>query len=156
MGVTGAGKTTVGRALAATLGWRFVDADDLHPSGNVAKMRAGIPLTDADRMPWLGAIDALVFRAIDRREHLVIACSALKERYRDDLRKGRHGVRFVHLDVAPDVAVARASHRTGHFAGPALVASQFAALEPPADAVVVDGTSAPEQIVAAIRREFGV
>ncbi|HEY6894317.1 MAG TPA: gluconokinase, partial [Rhodanobacteraceae bacterium] len=146
MGVTGAGKTTIGSALAGTLGWRFVDGDDLHPSANVAKMRAGVPLTDADRAPWLAAIEAVIARAIERREHLVIACSALKQHYREILRDGRHGVRFVYLDVTPAVAVARASHRTGHFAGPALVASQFAALEPPADAFVVDGTSAPEHI----------
>lgn len=156
MGVTGAGKTTVGSTLAGTLGWRFVDADDLHPAANIAKMAAGVPLTDADRAPWLSALAALIERAIDRREHLVIACSALKERYRAALRAHCRSVRFVYLQVAPEVASSRAGHRGGHFAGASLVATQFETLEPPADALVLDGTIEPEHLVAAIRTEFGI
>jgi gluconokinase len=157
MGVTGAGKTTVGTALAAELGWRFVEGDQLHPPANVAKMRAGIALADADRAPWLAAVHAIVTRAIDRREHVVVACSALKERYRESLRGSLHGVRFVLLRVSEEVAVARAAGRTGHFAGPGLVPSQFAALEAPsADTLTVDATPTPNRIVGIIRAAFGV
>jgi gluconokinase len=157
MGVTGAGKTTIGAALAAELGWRFVEGDQLHPPANVAKMQTGTPLTDADRAPWLAAVHAIVARAIDRREHLVVACSALKERYRVALRGDLRTVRFVLLRVPEDVAVARVAERKGHFAGPALVPSQFAALEDPsADALTVDATLSPDRIVHIIRDAFGV
>jgi gluconokinase len=157
MGVTGAGKTTVGTALAAALGWRFVEGDQLHPPANVAKMHAGTPLSDADRAPWLAAVHAIVAHAIDRREHLVVACSALKERYRVALRGELWNVRFVLLKVPQDVAMARVAERKGHFAGPDLVPSQFAALEDPAvDALTVDGTLPPDRIVPVIRDAFGV
>src|SRR5689334_805704 len=97
MGVAASGKTFVGRALAAELRWPFADADDYHAPASVAKMRHGVPLTDADRAPWLAALRRLVERAIDRREPLVLACSALKEEYRRALAGGLRGVRFVHL-----------------------------------------------------------
>jgi gluconokinase len=157
MGVTGAGKTTIGMALAAELGWRFVEGDQLHPPANVAKMHSGSSLSDDDRAPWLAAVHAIAARAIDRRERLVVACSALKERYRETLRGNLHTVRFVLLRVPEEVAVARAAERTGHFAGPDLVPSQFAALEDPsADALTVDATLPPDRIVALIRDAFGV
>jgi gluconokinase len=156
MGVSGAGKTTVGTALASVLGWRFVEGDQLHPAANKEKMHAGMPLTEADREPWLQALHAVIAQAVDRREHLVIACSALKERYRAVLHGDCRGVRFVYLKVAPSVAVARSAARVGHFAGPALVPSQFATLEEPDDALLIDATLAPDRIVAAIRRELGV
>ncbi len=129
MGAAGAGKTTIGRALAAALGWPFVDADDLHPAHNIEKMRAGVPLGDADRAPWIGTLRAIVERAIDRREHTVVACSAVKERDRHTLRDQLRSVRFVYL---------RADR------------------EEPGDALIVDAASPPQQILAAIRREFGV
>jgi len=156
MGVTGAGKTTAGTLLATTLAWPFVEGDSLHPPANVDKMRAGIPLTETDRAPWLAAIHAVIAGAVERRESLVVACSALKERYRDLLRGDCRGVRFVYLRVIPSVAVERTATRTGHFAGPALVPSQFQALEEPGDAMIVDGTMPPEQIVADVRRELGM
>jgi len=156
MGVSGAGKTTAGTALASALGWRFVEGDELHPAANKDKMRAGIPLSENDRTPWLAALHAVIVQAIDRREHLVVACSALKERYRAVLRGDCRGVRFVYLKVAQGVAVERSAVRVGHFAGPALVPSQFATLEEPEDALTIDATLPPDQIVAAIRREFGI
>jgi gluconokinase len=157
MGVSGCGKSTVGQRLAQTIGATFLDADDFHPPANVAKMQTGTPLSDADRAPWLAAVHAIVARAIDRREHLVVACSALKERYREVLRGNLRTVRFVLLNVPEDVAVARAAGRQGHFAGPELVPSQFAALEnPSADALTVDATLPPDRIVHVIRAAFGV
>ena len=156
MGVSGAGKTTVGTSLVSALGWRFVEADELHSAANKEKMRAGVPLTENDRAPWLATLHAVVERAVERREHLVIACSALKERYRAALGGDCRGVRFVYLKVPEAVAVARSAARVGHFAGPALVPSQFATLEEPDDALTIDATLAPEQVVSVIRDEFGI
>ncbi len=128
MGVSGAGKTTVGIALAERLGLRFVDADDLHPATNVAKMAAGIPLTDDDRWPWLAAVgDAL---AEAQEPGLVVACSSLKRTYRDAIRARSADVEFVHLTAPIDVLRDRLGHRTGHFMPPALLDSQLAILEP--------------------------
>jgi len=158
-GAAGAGKTMVGRALAAALGWRFVDADDYHAPADVAKMRAGVALTDADRAAWLTTLHGVLATAIDRRESLVLACSALKQRYRDILRSNLRGVRFVYLNASEATLCARLASRTGHFAGPALVASQLATLEEPRDAhdaLTIDATWPPEQIIRAIRHEFGV
>jgi gluconokinase len=158
MGVTGAGKTTVGSSLAAASGWRFVDADTLHPAANVEKMRAGVPLTEADRAPWLAAVHAVVARAIERREPLVVACSALARRYRIAIAADLRGVRFVYLRVPETIAASRTAQRRGHFAPAAIVAAQFTTLEEPtpADALVVDGTQPPEQIVAAVQTDFGL
>jgi gluconokinase len=156
MGVSGAGKTTVGTALAAALGWRFVEGDLLHPAANTEKMRAGVPLTESDRVPWLAAVHAAIEHAVDRRESIVIACSALKQRYREMLRGDCRGVRFVYLRVLEATAVARSATRAGHFAGPALVPSQFATLEEPAEAVTIDGSRPADQIVAAIRVTLGI
>jgi len=158
-GAAGAGKTTVGRALAAALGWRFVDADDYHSPADVAKMRAGIALTDADRAAWLATLHGVLATAIDRRESLVLACSALKQRYRDILRSNLRGVRFVYLKATESTLRARLASRAGHFFGPTLVASQLVTLEEPRDAqdaVTIDATWPPEQIIRAIRNEFGV
>jgi gluconokinase len=156
MGVSGAGKTTVGMALAVSLGWRFVEGDTLHPVANREKMRAGVPLTESDRAPWLAAVHAVAERAMERRESIVIACSALKRRYREILRGDCRGVRFAYLQVLQATAAARSATRVGHFAGPTLVPSQFETLEEPADALTIDGTRPPEEIVAAIRCEFGM
>jgi gluconokinase len=156
MGAAGAGKTTVGRALAAALGWPFVDADDQHPARNIEKMRAGVPLTHTDRAPWIATLRAMVERAIDRREHTVLACSALKERDRHTLRGHLRPVRFVHLRAARDLLEQRVAARPSHFFGPALVSSQLADLEEPADALIVDAAWPLEQMLTAIRHEFGV
>jgi gluconokinase len=156
MGVSGAGKTTVGTALASALDWRFVEGDQLHPAANKAKMHAGVPLTEADRAPWLAALHAMIVHAVDRRENLVMACSALTDRYRGVLRGDCRGIRFVYLKVGQGVAAARSAARAGHFAGPALVPSQFATLEEPDDALTIDATLAPDRIVAAVRRDLGL
>ena len=152
MGVTGSGKTTVGQRLAETLGWRFHDADDFHPPANKAKMHAGIPLTDEDRWPWLRALRAVIEQALADKAGAVVTCSALKRAYRDVLSGGLPQVRYVHLTGDPGVLAARLAGRRGHFMNPALLDSQIATLEAPADAIDVDVALTPDQQVAAIRQ----
>jgi gluconokinase len=130
-GVSGSGKTTVGTRLAARLGWRFADADDFHPAANVEKMRAGIPLADADRWPWLRAIAAWTDECIARGEDAVVACSALRRSYRDLLLTGRPEVRMVFLAPGREVLARRLAARHGHFFPEQLLGTQFDALEPP-------------------------
>lgn len=156
IGAAGAGKTTVGQALATGLGWRFADGDDYHTPASVAKMRAGTPLTDADRAPWLASLHHVIAAALDRREHLVVTCSALRERYRSTLQGGLRSVRFVYLDADEPTLRRRLAERRAHFAGPSLVASQLATLESPGDALTIDATRRPEEIVDAIRYAFGL
>jgi len=131
MGVSGSGKTTIGRALARRLGWLFQEGDALHPPENVAKMRAGHPLDDADRAPWLAAIAALIDEWRARGEAGVITCSALKRRYREVIIGGRPGVRLVYLAGSRALIAERLAARRGHFLPASLLDSQFAALEPP-------------------------
>ena len=156
IGAAGAGKTTVGQTMARELGWRFVEGDDYHAPAAVAKMRGGTPLNDADRAPWLAKLHAVAEAAVDRREDLVIACSALKQRYRDVLRGSLRGVRFVYLNANEATLRRRLEERRGHYAGPALVASQLADLEEPSDAITVDATRPPADIAAAARYELGL
>jgi gluconokinase len=131
-GVSGSGKTTVGALLAGRLDWRFADADDFHPAANVEKMRAGIPLTDADRLPWLRAIAAWMDERIGHGEDAVLACSVLKRSYRDLLLDGRPAARMVFLAPGREVLARRLAARHGHFFPEQLLNSQFDALEPPA------------------------
>jgi carbohydrate kinase (thermoresistant glucokinase family) len=131
MGVSGSGKTTVAAMLAGRLGWRFAEGDDFHPAANVAKMRSGTPLDDADRWPWLEAIAAQIDRWRAQRQRGVITCSALKRRYRAVIIGARDDVRLVYLDGSPELIAQRLASRTGHFFPPALLQSQFADLEPP-------------------------
>ena len=138
IGVTGSGKSTVGRALAARLGWRFHDADDLHSPENVERMRRNIPLTDEQRQPWLLRVRAVVDEAVRDGSGEVIACSALKARYREVIAGGVSAVRLVHLTAAPELLRQRLEHRPGHFAGPGLLDSQLQALEPPREALTID------------------
>lgn len=152
MGVTGTGKTTVGYRLAESLGWQFHDADDFHPPANKAKMHAGIPLTDDDRWPWLRALRAVIEQALDDKVGAVVTCSALKRAYRDVLAGGLSQVRYVHLTGDPQVLAARLAARSGHFMNPALLASQIATLEAPADAIDVDVALTLDHQVAVIRR----
>jgi len=137
MGVCGCGKTSVGRALADKLGWAFLDADDFHPAANVAKMAAGIALDDDDRWPWLDRMRGELARIESRGEHAVLACSALRERYRDRLSQGRD-LRWVYLKGDFATIEPRLASRSGHFMPASLLASQFAALEEPAQALVID------------------
>ncbi|ANC30267.1 gluconokinase [Isoptericola dokdonensis] len=131
MGVAGCGKSTVGGLLAARLGVRFVDADDLHPAHNVATMAAGTPLTDADRLPWLARVADVLSQGADAGEPVVVACSALRRAYRDALRAGAGGdVAFVHLHGDRALLAERIAARADHFMPPALLDSQLATLEP--------------------------
>ena len=156
MGVAGSGKTTVGRRLADELGWTFVEGDDFHPAANVAKMHRGEPLDDADRAPWLHALRARIDELAASGRSAVVACSALKQSYRDVLADGRPEVRFVHLAVPAGVLADRLRHRTGHYMPASLLASQLDTLEEPGDALVVDATPSPDAVAAAIRRGIGV
>lgn len=155
MGVTGAGKTTVGSLLAQQLGWEFMDADNFHPESNLAKMRRGIPLSDNDRRPWLALLRAEVARRDAAHLNLVLACSALKTEYRRILAAGP-SVQFVYLKGDPRQIAQRLSARTGHFADEKILAGQFADLEEPDDAIRVDVGGTPEKIVAEIREKLGI
>lgn len=156
MGTAGSGKTTIGRALAAEVGWRFVDGDDYHTPAHIEQMRRGIPLTDADRSAWLRRLHDVIARAIDRREPMIVACSALKSWYRDLLAGDLKPIRFVHLTADPNVLRDRLAARQHHFAGPALLMSQLAALEEPEDALTLDTTKDVAVSVGRIRTELGV
>ncbi len=143
MGVTASGKTTVGSALSEHLRWAFADADDFHPPENISKMHAGIPLTDADRAPWLAALNVQIFNWLGTTDpaptNAILACSALKQEYRERLLTGiaPSSARFVFLDGPPSVIQERLAQRTNHFMSPALLSSQFATLEIPPDALRV-------------------
>lgn len=157
MGVSGAGKSTVADALSARLGWRCEDGDKFHPESNVAKMRAGEPLTDDDRWPWLKAIADEIDRLCAKQQHAVVACSALRRAYREVLVHGRDDVRIVFLDGTKEVIAARLAARKGHFMPPGLLDSQFRTLERPAAdegavTVSIDGTV--EAIVDNIVRQL--
>lgn len=157
MGVSGSGKSTVGKKLAAALGWSFVEGDDFHPPANVAKLRAGEPLTDADRAPWLAALRGRMDDALARGEDVVLACSALKHAYQDYLE--RHDpahIHFVYLHGSEELIRGRLAARKGHFMNPGLLHSQFETLEPPADAVRVEVSDPPDAVVARIRRALNV
>lgn len=156
MGVTGAGKSTVGGLIAERLGLGFRDADDFHPPANIAKMSAGQPLEDADRWPWLDAIGAHL--AAHRRQGYVVTCSALKRAYRDRLRAAAPGLRFIHLHGDLALVAARQAARQGHFMPASLVASQFATLEPPRDepdVVALDVAAPPSALADAAIRALG-
>jgi gluconokinase len=149
MGVAGSGKTSVGRLLGEAIGATYLDGDDLHPHNNIAKMARGEPLTDADRAPWLDQIGAVLAEA---RGPLIVGCSALKRRYRDQIRASVDGpVTFLYLDGSRDLIAGRMALRAGHFMPMSLLDSQFAALEPPApdeDAITVSIDADLQTIVA--------
>ncbi len=155
MGVVGAGKTTVGRMLADQLHWEFADADDFHPPSNVEKIRDGIPLTDADRKPWLDLLHQAITQWIATGKSVVLACSALKASYRSKLKVSQE-VRFVYLKGSASLIAERLHERHGHFAGESILASQLADLEEPEDALTVNISSSPHQIVEEIRKGLGL
>jgi len=147
MGVSGCGKSTVGRMIAERLGCAFRDGDEFHSDANRAKMHAGIPLNDDDRKPWLEAIRAYMDEMTSGSRSLVVACSALKQRYRDVLRGPAGNAEFVYLKGDFELLQGRLSARKDHFFNPALLRSQFDALEEPTDAIVVDIALPPETLV---------
>ena len=158
-GVAGSGKTTVGQLLARRLGWQFADGDNFHPAANVAKMRAGLPLTDDDRKPWLAAMEAWMDDIIASGQSAVLACSALKRKYRDDLVGQREQAVMVFLTITQAEDEARVLARKGHFFHEPLLASQFAALEPPDPAEprvypIPVGHEPPGQVVTEIIRKL--
>jgi gluconokinase len=155
MGVVGAGKTTVGKLLASELGWEFADADDFHPASNVAKISHGIPLTDEDREPWLDRLRSAILKWISDGQSTVLACSALKRSYRTRLQASPE-VRFVFLKGSAALIAQRLRARHGHFAGEAILASQLADLQEPEDAVTVEISGTPQQIVDQIRKALGL
>jgi len=146
MGVSGAGKTTIGGALARRLGWRFIDADDYHPPENVAKMAAGTPLEDEDRWPWLDELN----RMLKKQGNAVVACSALKEAYRERLTDGLSNLRIVYLHGTLELIRSRMKARPHRYMPASLLDSQFAALEPPARAIAIDVAAEPASCVAHI------
>jgi gluconokinase len=155
MGVSGVGKTTVGERLARALGWRFLDADEFHSAGNVAKMAVGTPLTDEDRWPWLERLRELIQDALKSGEGLVLACSALRRSYRERLTVDAARVRWVYLWAPREVIARRVAERRGHYMPPELLDSQLTVLEPPEDALTVDASADPDMVVARILEWLG-
>ncbi len=155
MGVSGSGKTTVGWQLARQLGWEFADADDYHSAASVEKMRRGVPLTDADRRPWLEALRSLIANWISTERNAVLACSALKQAYRERLRVNDE-VRLVYLKASHDLLSQRLRQRHDHYMKEPMLESQLATLEEPENAFAVNANETPEQIVRDIRKNLGL
>ncbi len=147
MGVSGSGKTTVGKALAQKLGWDFFDADDFHPTENIAKMINGMPLSDSDRTPWLASLHNLLSSTLKSNHHPILACSALKEKYRAQLLDGVDGFEIIYLKGSYDLIWSRMSTRQGHYMRPEMLQSQFAALEEPQNALVLDISASLENLI---------
>jgi len=150
MGVSGSGKSTVGKALAYELSWAFFDGDDYHPQRNVAKMRSGIPLTDDDRRDWLLSLAKLISDNLGRSSPGVLACSALKQQYRDLLSVDPEGVKYVYLKGTRELISASMHERAGHYMQAGMLDSQFMALEEPHEALTVDIDHSPQEIVSFI------
>jgi gluconokinase len=157
MGVTGTGKTTVGRALALETGWQFADADDFHSEANRAKMHASIPLTDEDREPWLRSLHEQIMKWLREGANAILACSALKESYRSTMTQDtpRSSVRFIYLTGPESVICERLEARHGHYMPPSLLPSQLATLEPPHDAIEVSITQSIPAMVQQILTALG-
>ena len=158
MGPAGSGKTTVGKLLAAQLSWEFADGDDFHPPANIEKMSRGIPLTDEDRLPWLRSIREAILQWQALGKNAVIACSALKRSYRAllGIHPNAKNVKLVYLKGSYDLLLERLQSRKGHYMKEQMLASQLADLEEPEDAVTIDASKPPEEIVSEIRKELSV
>lgn len=158
MGPAGSGKTTVGKLLAAQLSWEFADGDDFHPSANIAKMSQGIPLTDEDRLPWLQSIRNAMQQWQAQGKSAVVACSALKRTYRGLLGIGPNAknIKLVYLKGSYDLLLERLHSRKGHYMKEKMLASQLADLEEPTDAITIEISKSPEQIVSEIRAQLRV
>jgi gluconokinase len=150
MGVAGSGKTAVGKQVADKLHWLFLDADNFHPPANIEKMKHGIPLNDDDRAPWLQRLHDELQHQINKHSSVILACSALKESYRKILRDETLPPTFIYLDVDPQTIKERLSHRSSHFFPKELMDSQFATLEKPKDAVLVDARKPLDEVVTAV------
>jgi gluconokinase len=146
MGVAGSGKTAVGKGIAARLNWLFLDADDFHPAANIEKMKHGIPLNDQDRIPWLRALRDELRRLLAEGRSVILACSALKESYRKLLSDDVAPMSFVLLDVDQETIRERLQHRSAHFFPKELMNSQFAALEKPKDAIIIDARKSLDEV----------
>ena len=155
MGVSGCGKTTVAQALAELLKWRFIDADDFHPIANVEKMRVGLPLNDDDRWPWLDVLNRQIRDSIADNEPIVLACSALKQRYRDRIEDGVPELRWVHLDGSFELISERMASRQHKYMPASLLRSQFDSLEPPANALRIAIADSPQNMVKSIVDSLG-
>jgi gluconokinase len=155
MGVSGSGKTTIGKLLSAQLGWEFADGDDYHPAENIEKMRSGEPLTDADRAPWLERLRSLIEDWGRARTNGVLVCSALKRAYRDTLLVSED-VKIVYLKGSLELLSQRMASRQGHYMKPQMLESQLATLEEPENAVVVDVSGTPAEIGREIRAQLGL
>ncbi|PYU00947.1 MAG: gluconate kinase [Acidobacteria bacterium] len=158
MGPAGSGKTTAGKLLAEQLSWEFADGDDFHPPANVAKMSGGIPLTDEDRLPWLQSIREAIERWLAQGRNVVLACSALKRSYRDllGLHSNAKDIKLVYLQGTYDLLLERLHSRKGHYMKEQMLLSQLRDLEEPTDAITIDVSNSPEQIVSEIRKRLGL
>jgi len=156
MGVAGSGKSTLGNALAQKLGWEFFDADDFHSEENIAKMKAGIPLSDPDRMPWLIALNHRLLSTLEEKLHPVLACSALTETYRRQLLAGTHDIEIIHLRGTYDLIWSRIAAREGHYMKSNMLQSQFETLEEPDDALDLDITMPLDEMLDTILAKYSL
>lgn len=154
MGVSGSGKTTVGQLLGESLNWDFSDADDFHPPGNIEKMSRGIPLEDADRLPWLLHLQGTIDRWLLENKNVVLACSALKASYREMLCRDKQRMKIVYLKGDFDLFAARLKNRENHYMKVDLLSSQFATLEEPENAIIIDASQPLELIVRQIKNDL--
>ena len=156
MGVTGSGKTTVGKLLSADLGWPYFDADDFHSEQNIEKMKSGMPLNDADRAPWLESLRELIRDCLTRSENAVLACSALKKSYRREFLMLDERVQLVYLKGDYQMIRDRLAQRRGHYMDPNLLESQFETLEEPKECLRIDASSDPPVLVSIIRNDLSI
>jgi gluconokinase len=154
MGVSGCGKTSVGKALASNLAWGFYDADDFHPPANISKMAKGIPLNDIDRAPWLAMLHDLISSNLKHNEPGVLACSGLKERYRKQLMDGNDGVQLIYLKGSYDLIWSRMAVRKEHYMQPEMLQSQFDTLEEPVNALTIDISSPVDEILSKVLEQM--